>query len=378
MKIAQVAPLYERVPPLCYGGTERVVSYLTEELIRQGHEVTLFASGDSITRAALVSSCERSLRLKSECVDYLAYHILQLERVFQQAETFDVIHFHTDYLPFPFLRRRNIRHVTTLHGRLDIPDLVPLYREFQDMPVVSISDAQRVPLSWINWIATVYHGLPLESYDFYPQAGSYLVFMGRISPEKGVDRAIEIAQLAKMPLKIAAKVDSTDCQYFETTIRPRLDHPLVEFIGEIGEKEKGALLGNAYALLFPINWSEPFGLVMIESLACGTPIIAYRNGSVPEIVSDGSNGFVVDSVEASVRALEKIPHLDRRYCRQVFEDRFSATRMAHNYLTVYDRLHKAKPQRSHPRRRSSVVRQNSEEASADPALAAQGGSNESD
>jgi glycosyltransferase involved in cell wall biosynthesis len=372
MKLAQVAPLYERVPPLYYGGTERVVSYLTEELVRRGHEVTLFASGDSITSATLVPSCERSLRLDPKCIDPLAYHFLQLEQVFQRADAFDVIHFHTDYLHYPFSRRSDIHHITTLHGRLDIPDLVPLYREFQDIPVISISNAQRAPLRWINWRATVYHGLPLDSYRFYPHAGGYLVFMGRISPEKRVDRAIEIAKLANMPLKIAAKICSTDRKYVETTIRPLLDHPLVNFIGEIGEQKKGELLGNAYALLFPIDWSEPFGLVMIESLACGTPVIAYRNGSVPEIVSDGSTGFIVDSVEASVRALEKIPRLDRRYCRQVFEQRFSSRRMAGDYLSVYEKLREAKAHTS-ARARSSMVRRSPDIPSIHSSLAAQGG-----
>jgi glycosyltransferase involved in cell wall biosynthesis len=372
MKIAQVAPLYERVPPHYYGGTERVVSYLTEELVSQGHEVTLFASGDSITNAVLVSSCERSLRLNPECIDPLAYHFVQLEQVFQQAETFDVIHFHTDYIHYPFSRRRDIRHVTTLHGRLDIPDLVPLYREFQDIPVVSISNAQRAPLPWIHWMATVYHGLPLNQYDFHKQSGSYLVFVGRISSEKRLDRAIRIAKLANMPLKIAAKISESDRKYVETRIRPLLDHPLVEFMGEIGEEEKQELLGNAYALLFPIDWSEPFGLVMIESLACGTPVIGYRKGSVPEILADGSTGFIVNSVETAVRALDKIQHLDRRCCRQVFEQRFSATRMARDYLTVYEKLREAKP-RTYSRGRSAIARKGSELPSSAPLLAGQSG-----
>lgn len=371
MKIAQVAPLYERVPPLYYGGTERVVSYLTEELVREGHEVTLFASGDSITSAALIPSCERSLRLDPECIDQLAHHFVQLEQVFQRAEAFDVIHFHTDYFHYPFSRRRNIRHVTTLHGRLDIPDLVPLYREFHDTPVISISNAQRAPLPWINWMATVYHGLPLNRYEFQEQSGGYLAFVGRISPEKRPDRAIQIAKLANMPLKIAAKISETDRKYVETQIRPLLDHPLVEFIGEIGDEEKGALLGNAYALLFPIDWSEPFGLVMIEALACGTPIIAYRNGSVAEIVSDGRTGFIVDSVEAAVHALDKIPRLDRGNCRQVFEERFSATRMARDYLSVYEKLREAKP-RTSARARSSTAGRSSDIPATHPSLAARG------
>jgi glycosyltransferase involved in cell wall biosynthesis len=372
MKIAQVAPLYERVPPQNYGGTERVVSYLTEELVSRGHEVTLFASGDSVTAARLVAPCAHSLRQNRECIDPLAYHLLQLEQVFQRAETFDVVHFHNDYIHFPFSRRRKIRQVTTLHGRLDIPDLVPLYREFQDMPVVSISSSQRAPLPWINWMATVYHGLPLNHYDFYDSPGNYLVFVGRISPEKRVDRAIEIAKLANMPLKIAAKISEVDRKYVETKIRPMLDHPLVEFIGEVGDVEKGSLLGNAYALLFPIDWAEPFGLVMIESLACGTPVIAYGYGSVPEIISDGSTGFIVDSVESSVRALEKIQNLDRRFCRAVFERRFSAPRMTADYLRVYEKVFEAKP-RIAVRRRSSSARKSSDGASLDVVLAAHSG-----
>ena len=372
MKIAQVAPLHERVPPVYYGGTERVVSYLTEELFRQGHEVTLFASGDSITRASLVPSCDRSLRLNPECIDHWAHHVLQLEQVLQRAETFDVVHFHTDYLHFPFSRRRKMRHVTTLHGRLDIADLVPLYREFPDVPVVSISNAQRAPLPWINWMATVYHGLPPQDYEFHASPGSYLVFLGRISPEKRVDRAIEIAKRANMPLKIAAKISETDRKYADRNIRPMLDHPLVEFIGEVTDEEKSELLGNAYALLFPIDWAEPFGLVMIESLACGTPVIAYRDGSVPEIISDGRTGFIVDSVEASLRALEQVQSLDRRICRAVFEQRFSVSRMTNDYLRVYERACEGKP-RAAARSRRPAARRTSERAPSNISLAAQGG-----
>ncbi|HEU4342144.1 MAG TPA: glycosyltransferase family 4 protein [Candidatus Binatia bacterium] len=338
MKIAQVAPLYERVPPVCYGGTERIVSYLSDELIRQGHEVTLFASGDSLTSGRLVASCDRSLRLDPNCVDYLAYHFLQLEEVFQRAELFDIIHFHIDYLHFPFSRRHGTTHLTTLHGRLDIPDLVPLYRKFSDIPVVSISNAQRNPLPWVNWQGTVHHGVPVDLYSPGQGGGNYLAFLGRISPEKRVDRAIEIAKRVNIKLKIAAKIDNVDRQYVEREILHLLDHPLVEFIGEIGEEQKGEFLGNAYALLFPIDWSEPFGLVMVESMACGTPVVAYPQGSVSEIIDPGLTGFIVESIEEAVDALDQIPRFDRKRCRQIFERRFSAARMASDYLRIYERL----------------------------------------
>ena len=338
MRIAQVAPLYERVPPLYYGGTERVVSYLTEELVDQGHEVTLFASGDSLTKAKLVSPCAQSLRLNPNCADYLAYHVLQLEQIFRQAHLFDIVHFHIDYFHYPFLRRQDIAHVTTLHGRLDMPDLVPLYSEFDDMPVVSISDSQRTPLAWIDWHGTVYHGLPFNLYRFSKQQGTYLAFLGRISPEKRLDRAIEIAKRANMPLKIAAKIDAVDRCYVEKEIRPLLDHPLVEFIGEINDASKSDFLRNAYALLFPVDWPEPFGLVMIEAMACGTPTVAFRCGSVPEVLDDQISGYVVDDVEQAVDALKTIRHFDRARCRRVFEERFSARRMAQDYVKIYQRV----------------------------------------
>jgi glycosyltransferase involved in cell wall biosynthesis len=343
MRIAQVAPLYESVPPKYYGGTERVVSYLTEELVRQGHEVTLFASGDSVTKARLVAPCRRSLRLDRQCQDQLAHHLLMLEQVFKDTSRFDIIHFHIDYLHFPLSRRQSTPQVTTLHGRLDIPDLVPLYQEFAEMPVVSISDAQREPLPWLNWQGTVYHGLPEDLYSFRPEPGRYLAFLGRISPEKRVDRAIEIARRLDMPIKIAAKVDAVDREYFEDVVAPLLRDPRVEYLGEIGEGEKDEFLGNAYALLFPIDWPEPFGLVMIEAMACGTPVIAYRRGSVPEVMEEGVTGFIVQGLEDAVRAAERIPTLSRQRCRQLFEERFSATRMARDYLAIYQRLveHKA-------------------------------------
>lgn len=340
LKIAIVSPLYESVPPRFYGGTERVVSYLTEELVDQGHEVTLFASGDSVTRARLVAPCRRSLRLDPDCADGLAKHFVLMEQVFRLAGEFDIVHFNIDYLHFPLSRRHGISQVTTLHGRLDIPDLVPLYREFSEMPVVSISDSQRAPLPWANWQGTVHHGLPLGLYRPREEPGSYLAFLGRISPEKRVDRAVEIAVRSGIPLKIAAKVDRNDRDYFER-IRPLFDHPLVDFIGEIGEGEKENFLGGALALLFPIDWEEPFGLVMIESLACGTPVIAWPRGSVPEVLEDGVTGFLVRDVESAARGVERVPGLSRRRCREEFERRFCAPRMAADYVALYERVLKA-------------------------------------
>lgn len=338
MHIAQVSPLYESVPPRYYGGTERVVSYLTEELVAQGHDVTLFASGDSETSARLIPPCPRSLRLAPDCIDQLAHHIVMLELVAKHAGQFDVIHFHIDYLHFPLSRRLSIPHVTTLHGRLDLPDLAPLYREFPEMPLVSISMAQRRPLRWANWVATVPHGLPPKLYRLREAQGNYLCFVGRISPEKRVDRAIEIARRLDMPLKIAAKIDKVDREYFDAIIKPLMNHPGIEYIGELGDSEKDELLGNAYALLFPIEWPEPFGLVMIEAMACGTPVIAYRQGSVPEVLDDGVTGYIVESMDEAVRATEAVATLDRRRCRQVFEERFTAARMARDYVNVYEQL----------------------------------------
>ena len=344
MRIAQVAPLYESVPPRLYGGTERVVSWLTEELIRQNHEVTLFASGDSLTNARLIPASERALRLDSRCIDPLAHHVHLLERVIQHKDEFDIIHFHIDYVHFPVSRREFMAHVTTLHGRLDIPDLVPLYREFTDMPVVSISDSQRAPLPDINWQSTVHHGMPEDLFQPCDGEGKYLAFLGRISPEKGLDRAIEIALKAEMPLKIAAKVDRADRDYFENEIKPLLDSELIDFIGEISDREKNEFMGNACTLLFPINWSEPFGIVLIEALACGVPVVAYPLGSVPEIIEDGKTGFLVNSVEEAARAVTNISAIDRRKCRRAFEQRFSAKRMAQDYLTVYQRIAKLQPE----------------------------------
>lgn len=338
MRIAQVAPLYESVPPLLYGGTERVVSYLTEELVAAGHDVTLFASGDSRTAARLRPAHARSLRLDASCADTLAHHMVLLDLVAREARSFDLIHFHVDYLHFPLSRALKLPQVTTLHGRLDIPDLQGLFREFSDMPVVSISESQRAPLGHARWAGNVYHGLPRELLPPGGGEGGYLAFLGRISPEKRLDRAIRIAVESGHRLRVAAKVDKPDAAYFEAVIRPLLAHPLVEFVGEIGEREKAAFLGGAKALLFPVDWPEPFGLVMIESLACGTPVVAWRRGSVPEVIEHGATGFVVDSHEEAVAAVGRLGEIRRERCRQAFEERFSARRMAADYLRVYESI----------------------------------------
>lgn len=338
MRIAQVAPLYESVPPKLYGGTERVVSYLTEELIRQGHDVTLFASGDSLTEARLVPVCKQSLRLAPRCVDPLAHHVMLVERVLDEKENFDLIHFHIDYLHYPRSQNVDVPNLTTLHGRLDIPDLAPLYRRFRNVPVVSISDSQREPLPWLNWLGTVYHGLPSDSLAFRSEPGKYLAFLGRTSPEKGLDQAIAIARKAGVELKIAAKIDRVDQAYFDSVIRPLLDGPGVEFVGEISDSQKSGFLGEALALLTPVQWPEPFGLVMIEAMACGTPVIGYPRGSVPEIVEDGVSGFIVRGVHQAAKAVRALPALSRLGCREYFERRFSAARMCQDYLAVYNHL----------------------------------------
>ena len=342
MRIAQVAPLYESVPPRLYGGTERVVSWLTEQLVSLGHDVTLFASGDSVTHARLVPACKKALRLDPDCIDPIAHHTLMVEQVFNHAEAFDLIHFHIDYLQFPLSRRVQVPCVTTLHGRLDLPDLVPLYKEFSEVPLVSISDAQRGPLPWVNWVKTVHHGLPADALSLNERRGDYLAFLGRVSPEKGLGRAIEIAIRSGMKLKVAAKIDRVDRPYFERQIQPLLDHPLIEFIGEIGASEKQDFLGNAAALLFPINWPEPFGLVTIEALACGTPVIAHPFGSVPEIVPDGVVGFLVGDVDDAVEAVKRLGEIDRRECRGHFELNFTDERMASDYVKIYHQLIGAK------------------------------------
>lgn len=337
MRIAQVAPLFESVPPQAYGGTERIVHYLTEALVDVGEEVTLFASGDSRTSARLVPNCPHALRLDASCRDHFAPHVVMLEEVARRADEFDVIHFHCDYLHYPLSRRSGYRHVTTLHGRLDMPELQPLYRQFADVPLVSISNAQRKPLPLANWVATVPHGLPADLYAGSERPGDYLAFLGRISPEKGLDRAIEIALRVGIPLRVAAKVDRADREYFRVRIEPLFERAgkLVEFIGEIGEAQKQDFLGQARALLFPIDWPEPFGLVMIEAMACGTPVIAFDCGSVPEVIDDGVTGFIVSSVDEAVEAVGRSGEIDRGACRRVFERQFTAPRMANDYLQVY-------------------------------------------
>ncbi|HEY7371152.1 MAG TPA: glycosyltransferase family 4 protein [Polyangia bacterium] len=338
MRIAQVCPLSESVPPLTYGGTERVVAFLTEELVAAGHHVTLFASGDSVTRAELVACVPRALRLDSDCVDPLAPHLLMIEEVARRAADFDLVHFHFGYLHFPLMRRLGIPRITTVHGRLDLPDLQTVYRVFPDEPLVSISQAQQAPLPSVGWQGTVHHGLPGGLLAFHPGPGRYLAFLGRISPEKGPDRAIEIARRVGMPLKIAAKVDKVDEAYFRARIEPLLDDPLLDFVGEIDDGQKGEFLGNAAALLFPVDWPEPFGLVMIEAMACGAPVVAFARGSVPEIVRDGQSGFVVGSVDDAVAAVPRALALPRARCRAYFDARFTAARMAACYVQIYEQV----------------------------------------
>jgi glycosyltransferase involved in cell wall biosynthesis len=337
LRIAQVAPLFESVPPQLYGGTERVVSYLTEDLVRQGHAVTLFASGDSVTEAELIAVCDRAVRLDPAHPDAFALHALMLERVCRHASSFDVIHFHTDGLHLPVARRcPRPCSVTTLHGRLDTPGLAALYREFSEQPLVSISNAQRAPMAGANWIATVYHGLPAQIHTATETPGQYLAFLGRIAPEKGIERAIEIARRSEIPLKIAAKIDRSDQEYFDTEVACLIDGSLINFIGEINEVEKTRFLGDAIALLFPIDWPEPFGLTMIESMACGTPVIGFRRGSVPEIIDDGVTGFIVDDLDAAVACVARVRGLSRKRCREGFERRFEVAQMSQGYCKVYE------------------------------------------
>jgi glycosyltransferase involved in cell wall biosynthesis len=340
LRIAQIAPLSEAVPPRMYGGTERIVSYLTEELVRLGHRVTLFASGDSNTSAELVACSKDALRLNPEVRDPIPYHLAMFETVRKRVDEFDVLHFHTDLLHFPVISPFEQRTVTTLHGQLDLPDLPPFYRTFSQVPLVSISDDQRAPMPPVNWSGTVYHGLPPGLLKFRPIAkGGYLAFLGRISPEKRPDRAIEIANRSGIPLKIAAKVDKADRSYWLKEIRPLVEaSPLVKFVGEITEAQKGRFLGRARALLFPIDWAEPFGLAVIEAMACGTPVIATRRGSMPEVIDDGVSGFIVDDVDAAVDAVGRLETLSRHGVRQCFERRFTAERMARNYVAIYRRL----------------------------------------
>ena len=339
MKIAQIAPLVESVPPRLYGGTERVVSYLTEELVRQGHEVVLFASGDSTTSAELVAGARQALRLDPAARDPLPATLLLLEEVRQRAGAFDALHFHIEFLHCPIFRALAGRCVTTLHSRLDLPDLADFYKRFSEMPLVSISDTQRQPLPQARWVATVPHGIPRHLIRFKPNpAGDYLAFLGRISPEKRLDRAIAIARRAGIPLKIAAKVDRADLAYFEREVRPLLAHPLIEWVGEIGDAEKSDFLGNALGLLFPIDWPEPFGLVMIEAMAGGTPTVAWRRGSVPEVIEHGTSGFIVDDEEGALDAVRRLAGLDRSRVRACFERRYTVEHMARHYLNVYQQL----------------------------------------
>jgi len=340
MKIAQVAPLYESVPPKLYGGTERVISYLTEELVKLGHDVTLFASGDSKTKARLLPGCETALRLQgSRVFDPTIYHVKMLEEVFRRVSEFDVVHFHLDYLHLPLWHRNAPSpFLTTLHGRLDIAELGLLFREYPDAPFVSISDAQRAPVSWLHWLGTVYHGLPADLLTFKPQAEGYLAVLGRICREKGIEPAIEVAVRTGKQLKIASKIDRKDRAYFKKRIEPLLSHPLIEFVGEIGEEEKKEFLGNAAALLMLIDWPEPFGLAMIEALACGTPVITRSCGSVPELLVNGKTAWITNTVADAVEAVNNVHLLRRQDCRNEFETRFTAERMAHDYVAVYERL----------------------------------------
>jgi glycosyltransferase involved in cell wall biosynthesis len=338
MRIAQVAPLIESVPPKHYGGTERIVSYLTEELVGAGHDVTLFGSGDSVTSARLIAPTRRSLRKNERCKDPMAREVILIDHVVDHAREFDLIHFHTGYLHFAVSRHLPVPHVTTLHGRLDMHDLVRVFDRFRDVPVISISNAQREPIPRANWQATIYHGLPNDLFRFYPDRGDYLAFLGRTSPEKGADRAIEIAKRVDMPLKIAAKVDRVDRRYFKRVVEPLLNDPHVEWVGEISDQQKNEFLGNAYALLFPIDWPEPFGLVMIEAMACGTPVIAYASGSVPEVMEDGITGFIVREPGEAAEAIGRVANLSRERCREVFERRFTASRMADDYMEVYEQM----------------------------------------
>jgi glycosyltransferase involved in cell wall biosynthesis len=338
MRIAQVSSLMEAVPPKLYGGTERVVANLTDELVEMGHDVTLFASGDSITKAKLFSCWPTAMRLDDTVKDYLAPHVMMLETISRRAHEFDVVHLHVDYLGYPVMTRAGVPFLATLHGRLDLPSLPPLYEMFSDVPVVSISDNQRLPLPNAHYVSTIYHGLPESLLTAGPGDGGYLAFIGRISPEKAPDAAIRIAAKAGWKIKIAAKIDNVDRAYYQEKIEPLMALPHVEYIGEINDGQKSEFLGNAAGLLFPIAWPEPFGIAMIEAMACGTPVIAMRNGSVPEVVDDGKTGFIVESEDQAVAAVHKLASLDRRTVRGIFETRFSARRMAEDYVSVYERL----------------------------------------
>ncbi len=339
MRIAQISPLFEAVPPKLYGGTERVVYSLTEELVAMGHDVTLFASGDSITSAKLAPMRDKALRLDPTVVDWIAIYMRMMELICRRADEFDVLHFHTDYFPLSLFSRQDTPFLTTLHGRLDIAEFKDIYETFPDAPFVSISDAQRRPIPGINWARTVHHGMPADLLTPQPVKQEYAAFLGRISPEKGVDKAIRIAGKAGLRLKIAAKVDRADQTYWDEQIKPLIDaSPWVEYIGEINDAQKPAFLSGAHALLFPIDWPEPFGLVMIESMACGTPVVAFNRGSVPEVIDHGVSGFIVHDEASAVAAVKRVDELDRTLVRRTFDRRFTARRMAEDYVDLYEEL----------------------------------------
>jgi len=338
LRIAQIAPLYERIPPKLYGGTERIVSYITEELVRRGHDVTLFAAGDAQTSARLHAACPQALRLagKPELGAFL--QLPMLSDVYENADDFDVIHSHIDYWSFALARLSKTPTVSTMHGRLDLEDLKPIYSRYQAMPVISISNGQRAPVAFMNWVGTVYHGLPRDLLSYSKGPGKYLAFLGRISPEKRPDLAIDIARKAGIPIKLAAKVDVVDRMYFEQVIKPRLSLPGVEYIGEINESQKNEFLGNALALMFTIDWPEPFGLAMIEALACGTPVVARPCGSVPEVLRNGVSGLIATEFDDLVKAVQNIESVPREGCRKEFETRFTADVMATQYEHIFHNL----------------------------------------
>ena len=338
MRIAQIAPLFESIPPQLYGGTERVVSVLTEELVSRGHDVTLFASGDSVTSATLATCSTRSLRLDGSVTDHVALTTIELARVFDRQDEFDMIHNHVDYFAFPFARQRRTPMITTTHGRLDLDEIRNVYDYFAEAPLVSISNAQREPLPAGHWLGTVYNGIDFSVFNLHPEPGKYLAFLGRISPEKRPDRAIEIARGLDMPLKIAAKVDSAEKDYFDHVVKPHLSHPLIEFVGEVGDRDKDEFLGNAYAYLFPIDWPEPFGLTMVEAMACGTPVVATNCGSVPEIIEDSVSGYICRSLRELIDSVAAARRLDRAGCRAYAEARFSAKAMTDGYERIYSQM----------------------------------------
>ena len=348
VRIAQVSPLWEAVPPPRYGGIERIVSYLTEEHVHLGHDVTLYASGDSRTSARLRPMCDGGLRSDGRCKDALAHHLAMLHRVFEEADQFDIVHFHTGYLHLPLLWRSPVPSVTTLHDRLDLHDIRGIFKTFERTSFVSISDAQREPMRWLNWAGTIHHGLPPDLYALNERPEPYLAFVGRLSQEKGIAAAVDIAVRTGMKLRVAAKIGVEDREYFEQVVRKLFEHPLVEYVGEICDAEKQDFLGNATATLFPIDWPEPFGLVMIESMACGTPVIACPCGSVPEVVDHGASGLIVDSVDDAAEAVHAVSRLSRRRCREVFERRFTTRRMAEDYVRTYGRLTEGNQHRRKP------------------------------